>query len=697
MKKKTQKIGTMLAMVAAIAVIITAVVTFAVTYFMLSNLINKTDDERAEDNLAGIVQEVENLKNETKIAANMFADDTGVKEVVKSGEVDRLKTITDRMYKAVGLGTDKITYCDLEGNVLLRYYSDKAGDSMADMDYVQKALNGESTTDVAKGSSIPVGARTAVPIKDADGTILGVCSVTYDLSDTQFLDDLKGDSDRDYTIFLDSTRINTTIKDNSGNRMVGTEMSDEIAKVVLDQKENYYGSAVINGNDYITAYEPIISNDGDVVGALFSGVNVDEQKSQEMIALIIGIVIAIVAAIISVLIIVLFVNKNLSKPVSSLVNVANEMSRGNLNIEVKKAPNNEIGELSASISETLDNLHMIINDISGNMDKMANGDLTNKITSDYVGDFNSIKASINKITESLNGTLTSIDLAAEQVNAGAEQVANSAQALSQGATEQASSIQELSGSIMSVSEQVKQTANNVNTAGDYVMESEKGIENSSQYMEQMMSAMHDISESSAQISKVVKVIDDIAFQTNILALNAAVEAARAGAAGKGFSVVADEVRNLASKSAEAVKQTTELIETAVSSAEKGVDIAGQTSQALENVKSQSEMVVDIIKKIQQASNEQAEAINQITIGIEQISSVVQTNSATSEESAAASQELSGQARMLQEEVSHFKLNKSMGMGSGNYDAPFVPASESPAPLGAPSGGNFSIDLDSDKY
>ena len=693
MNKKRQKIGIRLAVVVAIAVLLTAVITFGATYFMLTNVINDIDTERGRDNLAAIELQVDNLQREVKMGATSIAYDSTIQECLKKGDLAGLKEMTGNIIRATGLPTDNITFCDPNGTCLLRYYSDKAGDSMSHLTYVSKALAGEEYTEISKGSAIALGARAGCPIKDnTTGQLVGCVSVTYDFSREDFLDELKGDSVRDYTIFLDNVRHNTTILKEDGSRLIGTEMSENIAKTVLEDKQDYYGDAVINGHDYLVGYHPLLNGSGESIGALFSGVPVDDIHTSQMIALFIGIGIALLAVVVSTVIVIIFVNKNLSKPIASLVKVANDMASGNLNTEVGKAPNNEVGELADAIRVTLDNMKMIIDDISTNMNLMADGDLTTEVTRDYVGDFESIKTAINKITKSLNGTLTSIDLAAEQVNAGADQVANSAQSLSQGATEQASSIEELSGSIMSVSEQVSENAKNVNTAGTYVAESERGIENSSKYMEQMMQAMNDISESSAEISKVIKVIDDIAFQTNILALNAAVEAARAGAAGKGFSVVADEVRNLASKSAEAVKQTTVLIEGAVSSAQKGVEIAGQTSSALESVKAQSEKIVEVIKEVQKASNEQAEAINQITIGVEQISSVVQTNSATSEESAAAAEELSGQARMLQEEVSRFKLNKNAGMGGG-MDTPFVPG----------SGGNdsfpsdFTIDLDGDKY
>jgi len=243
----------------------------------------------------------------------------------------------------------------------------------------------------------------------------------------------------------------------------------------------------------------------------------------------------------------------------------------------------------------------------------------------------------------------------EQVSSGSEQVSNGAQALAQGATEQASSIEELSATITEIASNVKLNATSAADASIKVNHVSSELDVSNQNMQDMIAAMSKISDSSSQIGKIIKAIEDIAFQTNILALNAAVEAARAGAAGKGFAVVADEVRNLASKSAEAANNTTALIENSIKEVENGTKIADQTATALKKVVLEATAVSNTVTLISQASNEQANSINQITLGVDQISSVVQTNSATAEESAAASEELSGQAQILKSLVGKFKL------------------------------------------
>lgn len=350
--------------------------------------------------------------------------------------------------------------------------------------------------------------------------------------------------------------------------------------------------------------------------------------------------------------------KKMLRPIDDVVEAANEIAKGNLEVHLNSNSEDEIGTLAKTFEGMSDDLKSIISDVNYVLGEMAKGNfqVRSKIHDKYVGEYNGILLAMRDIRDTLTDTLTQINESSEQVNSGAEQVSDGAQALSQGATEQAASVQELSATIGEISNHIQETTENVQAANTLTGEVGNGVHQSNQKMQEMISAMSEITEKSNEIGKIIKTIDDIAFQTNILALNAAVEAARAGSAGKGFAVVADEVRNLAQKSAEAAKSTTVLIEGTVGAVTNGTKIADETAKSLEAVMEKSNRVVENIQNIADASDEQMRSIKQITTGIDQISSVVQTNSATAEESAAASEELSGQAQILKELISKFKLN-----------------------------------------
>ncbi len=696
----SSKLGTQLiAIVVGIMALIIAL-TIIVMKTNSDNSISSTVQESCHDSVKVLDTEISSLLDDSAMYAGIFAADAEIVGGAEEGNSEKVLAAVDRLYNAGNMHTNHISVTDASGNILACYYTEANGVSVAEYSHIKEALQGNTVSTLGEDYEIRLAAVTGQPLKNAEGKVVGVVSVGFSLESAEILTDLKGDSIVDYTIFHANERINTTIVMKDGSSLVGTKMNGDIENVVINQGGAYEAEAVINECDYMTAYLPLKDYHGNVVGAAFAGHNLTEITAESTKTTAIIIVVVIVIAIVACIVLVTYINKKITSPVAKISEIANQMSNGNLKVHSDYKSNDEIGMLSSAINKTVEELNLYITDIESHLDSIAHGDLSVKVTNEYIGDFAAIKEAITKITASLNTTLSSINTASEQVNSGAEQVAMGAQSLSQGATEQASSIQQLSSSIMTVSDQINENAKNVNIANGYVQESRTGIENSNISMQQMLEAMNDINDSSAQINKIIKVIDDIAFQTNILALNAAVEAARAGTAGKGFAVVADEVRNLASKSADAVKQTTLLIQRAIESVEKGTAIAETTAKALEDAKEKTTMVVDTIEKIHKASGEQAEAINQITIGVEQISAVVQTNSATSEQSAAASEELSGQAQMLKEEISQFTFDASVASGYG-----YTPSSSNHTTYSAPSHSEkkapIKIDLDGfdndDKY
>jgi len=343
------------------------------------------------------------------------------------------------------------------------------------------------------------------------------------------------------------------------------------------------------------------------------------------------------------------------KPIVEIMNVMNNLAKGDFSENVTGNYKGDFLQMKDAVNNTIKNLSGYINDISDKLSAISEGDLTQTVTREYVGSFGAIKESLNNISATLNKTMSEISVASEQVLSGASQISTGAMDLASGAQEQASSVEELSATISMISEQTRQNANDAANASELSNKSTENAQTGNEAMKQMLVAMTQIKESSNDISKIIKVIQDIAFQTNLLALNAAVEAARAGEHGKGFSVVAEEVRSLAARSQASATETTTLIGDSITRVESGSSIAETTSESLDIIVKNAAEVLNIINNIATASHEQAEAVSQVNEGLEQISKVVQNNSAVSEETATASEELNAQAEVLRQLVAFFKI------------------------------------------
>ncbi len=366
----------------------------------------------------------------------------------------------------------------------------------------------------------------------------------------------------------------------------------------------------------------------------------------------------------------LIISKMISKPVTKLAEAADRLALGDINVNVEVKSSDEVGILMQSFGKMIEN----IREQALAVQQIAEGDLTVAVRVKSENDLLGIK--LNEMVKTNHQILNQLTAAADQVAVGSGQVATASQALSQGTTEQASTIEELNSTMTVIAAQTKQNALNANQANELAVTAKENAVKGNEQMQGMLNAMSEINNSSANISKIIKVIDEIAFQTNILALNAAVEAARAGQHGKGFAVVAEEVRNLAARSANAAKETTTMIEGSIKKVADGMKIADTTADALGHIVTDVARMANLVNEIATASNQQASGISECNQGISQISLVIQNNSATAEESAAASQELSGQAALLRNMVTRFKLNRDNYLPEPDTEAAMINARKS---------------------
>lgn len=431
-----------------------------------------------------------------------------------------------------------------------------------------------------------------------------------------------------------------------------TDMSENFKNAILSGTMggiNYTSHGIAN-HGYL---EPI----GDTGWIMATGLP-NTEFNQEYLVVVGTLLVIFLLAILCIFLMILMVSKSIVKPIKELTDTANLIAEGNLDIEAKVSTKDEVGQMGEAINRTVVQLRRYIayiQEIASVLGTMAAGDMRIHLEQDYVGEFAAIRKAFEEISASLNHTLSTIRLSVTQVSSSSEQVSGGAQALASGSTEQAATVEELNASSTEIARQAEENLNLVKTTTEQLKNTANRLNVGNQRMVQLTAAMVDIESSANQIADITKVIDGIASQTNLLSLNAAIEAARAGEAGKGFAVVADEVRDLAQKSAEAAKQTVQLLQSSLKDVETGTKIAEETARFLQEVEVDTLKVVEGISRIEEVSADQTISIDQIREGLNQVSAVIQNNAATAEENSATSEEMASQAALLNEEVGKFKL------------------------------------------
>ncbi|MDE6602195.1 MAG: methyl-accepting chemotaxis protein [Lachnospiraceae bacterium] len=542
------------------------------------------------------------------------------------------------------------------------------GNDYSDREYVQQALQGNVYVSEPLISKITgqLSIMVAAPLYAEENYGSSIVGVVYFVPQETFLNDIVsairlGENSRAYMInktgdtIADITLETITVQNIEAEAQSDSSLQ-ELAAIhgEMRQGKNGFGEYTQGEEKMFAAYAPVPDTDGWSIAVTAPQIN---YLASTRDAIVINLAVIGIAVLVSV-VIALALARNIGNPMKACVNRMKLLVEGDLETPMPKISNrDETGVLARSTESLVEGLSIVINDISFLLNEMANQNLDVHTEHEevYVGSFQSILHSMRNMRKELSGAMRQVNHSAEEVSDASTQLSSSAQTLSQGTTEQASSVEELAARISVISEQVRNTASGALDVRTQTHQTGEEVLLCNQKMQNLVEAMERIQSSSEEIEKILKTIDDIAFQTNILALNAAVEAARAGSAGKGFAVVAEEVRNLAGKSAQAAKNTSELIENSTEAVHMGTEIAQSTADVLLGVVNSIQAVVDAIDHIATVSNEQSEAVVQVSEGINQISIVVQSNSATAEEGAAASEELSAEATCLKELVDQFTL------------------------------------------
>ncbi len=650
--------------------------TVAITFLIIGILVYKFSDSAFTKNQITILQnsdsyvqsEVEKYFIRYMTLVEQMATDQNVVNIIstldkgdKPTNNEYYKSVIKMLIASRDLDPNSIvsTYIgDINANIAMDWegwISDKDYDVTTREWYNAAKINGtyisEPYEDSTTGNQV---ITISTPVYDANKKIIGITAADIEITtlNNMVMEQKLGETG----YYIMASKGNIVLAHNDESKLLSTIDNIGLSNEILNSINNINISKVQYNNDGKKAYGGYLPIE-DTGWKLISYIPLNEfhRNANQVTAILVTIfLVGITLTIISILIIA----EIITRPLKKLTNVTQDIADGKLDVQIDVNTNDEVGLLANSLNALTARLKeyiAYINEITQALDNISNGELKIELVQSYDGDFSKIKYSLLQLSDILKKIIGEIAIAADEVSSSSTQVAQGSQTLAIGATSQATAIEQISNSITNVSEKIEENAKNSNDAMDFFNNVTDEIKNCNGNMNIMLTAMNEINTSSENIAKIIKVIEDIAFQTNILALNAAVEAARAGQAGKGFAVVADEVRNLASKSAEAAKDTTKLIESSVQSVVAGVDISKNIAHALDDVVKKTIEVNDLIKNISNASNEQSSFIKSTVTQIEQVTEVIQSNSATSEEIAASSEELSSHATSMNEMVKIFKI------------------------------------------
>ena len=629
--------------------IVVSLVSVSTTYNMTMNTLSVTVQQATEIAALNLTMQLDIFRMVLKetMLQPAFADVILNKQEIQ----DILEARTEEYYALV-------SFADTQGNDIV------TGKNIGGEEFFQRALSGENYISNAFSNGENMVYAYAIPAVFDEKTI-GVMYMTPDATyfNGQINQSAIGETGVAYIIDSDARIV---LKDDIEQVKQGYRSADHVAdNPKLAGVANMEADAALGavgfssfkeqGVSKIAGYAPVANTDG---WTFVSTANSSEFLGKLYYAIAFTVGCCILIALISVLLLVKTTNKFIN-PIKLCIDRISTLAKGDLSTPVPQInSDDETGQLAQSTNVIVQALSKLIQDEEYVLGQMSQGDFTveSKCAETYMKDFAPLLTAMTTISKNMQSTLFKIDSASVQVTNSSLQVSNTSQTLAQGSSEQAASLQEISETMTYISDHVSSSVKKAQNAKDFSMQTGLEVKRGNEQMVEMKEAMDNISSSSNEISKIIKSIQDLAFQTNILALNASVEAARAGKAGSGFAVVAEEVRNLANKSALNAKNTEELISKTLTDVANGTRITAQTATSLAKIVDGVTHTIDLVSEIAETMDNQSSEVAKITSTVNEISNVIHSTSAISQESAATSEELATQAQVLRALVSEFKIN-----------------------------------------
>ncbi|MDR1059812.1 MAG: methyl-accepting chemotaxis protein [Clostridiales bacterium] len=617
--RKNQKRGSLSGSFLALFIagmLISIVVTNGLCFYQFYATSVADGYERLDRSMAGLENQIGLYKNSAESHVGLLVSNPQIRAAFVARDREQLSAEISALLPKMNL--DFIQVIDRDGRMFYRSNQPGVnGDDVSGQSSVRQALQlGQLSSTIEAGDAMPISVMASAPMLNARNEVVAVIAAGYDLClNSVFVDSLKEMYHTDFTIFRGDTRVATTLLQ-SGQRVIGTQASPAIAEQVFTNGQRYAGEAAVIGLRYYAVYAPLANSDGDALGMLFAGVTRDSVVGSSLRIMTIIVIISIALILLMIAFFTLYIRKSVSAPISQVASALGAMADGDFTFRIPErllAKNNEIGGMCQTLSVMLDSLSALI----GNVMEMS-----------------------------------------EDVSSASREISGANKTLAVQITDQASAIQDVAVAAADIAQQTKATEESAKEVSVIANNTRTLAESGNQSMGKMLGAMSQINEESENISNIIKVIDDIAFQTNILALNASVEAARAGAHGKGFAVVAEEVRNLAARSAAAVSDTSALIQRSKARVKEGGGIAKETASHLSGIMNDAQQVSARIESIFNEMTRQADRIGSLQTNIETINGVIQSNSAIAQETSASAETLLNEAINLTESVAEFRLEGS---------------------------------------